>query len=77
LPSGDGLAGGDAVLTFTVALPPCPADYNQDGGVDGGDVESFFLDWEAGEAAADVNADGGVDGGDLSTFFAAWQAGGC
>ncbi|MEI7657895.1 MAG: M1 family aminopeptidase [Phycisphaerae bacterium] len=77
LPSGDGLAGGDAVVAFTVSLPPCPADYNADGGVDGGDVESFFRDWEAGEAAADVNADGGVDGGDLSTFFAAWQAGGC
>jgi hypothetical protein len=26
----------------------CPADFNQDGGVDGGDVEAFFLAWEAG-----------------------------
>ena len=77
LPSGDGLAGGEAVFAFTVETPRCPADYNQDGGVDGGDVESFFLDWEAGEAAADVNADGGVDGGDLTAFFMAWQAGGC
>ncbi|MCX5689703.1 MAG: hypothetical protein NTV94_07970, partial [Planctomycetota bacterium] len=30
-----------SVLTC-VDAPPCPADYNQDGGVDGGDIESFF-----------------------------------
>ncbi len=56
---------------------PCPADYNQDGGVDGGDVEAFFFDWELGSAAADVNFDGGVDGGDLEVFFNAWSNGGC
>jgi len=55
----------------------CYADYNQDGGVDGGDVEAFFQDWEAGDAAADVNLDGGVDGGDVETFFTQWEAGGC
>jgi methionine-rich copper-binding protein CopC len=77
LPSGNGVAGGEAVFTFTIEPPPCPADYNLDGGVDGGDVESFFVDWEAGETVADVNADGGVDGGDLTAFFDAWQAGGC
>jgi hypothetical protein len=57
--------------------PPCPADFNQDGGVDGQDVEAFFLTWEAGVAAADVNQDGGVDGGDVQTFILAWQVGGC
>jgi hypothetical protein len=55
----------------------CPADYNQDGGVDGSDIESFFLDWQAGDTQADVNLDGGVDGSDIETFFVAWQAGGC
>jgi hypothetical protein len=54
----------------------CPGDYNQDGGVDGADIESFFLDWETGEAAADVNRDGGVDGADLEGFFVRWE-GGC
>jgi hypothetical protein len=53
------------------------ADYNQDGGVDGPDIEAFFIDWEAGLPAADVNQDGGVDGGDVQTFFIAWEAGGC
>ncbi|MCX5690083.1 MAG: hypothetical protein NTV94_09945, partial [Planctomycetota bacterium] len=52
---------------------PCPADFNQDGGVDGGDIDAFFAAWEAGEGTADVNFDGGVDGEDVGTFFAAWE----
>lgn len=56
---------------------PCPADFNNDGGVDGADIDAFFVAWEAGEASADVNQDGGVDGVDVATFFTAWEAGGC
>ncbi len=56
---------------------PCPADFNQDGGIDGGDVDAFFAAWESGDSSADVNQDGGVDGADVSAFFAAWEAGGC
>jgi hypothetical protein len=56
---------------------PCPADYNQDGGVDGADVAAFFGDWEVGNGGADVNLDGGVDGADVEFFFNAWAAGGC
>ncbi len=53
----------------------CVGDYNNDGGVDGADVETFFTAWEAGDAAADLNADGGVDGADVEFFFTRWQAG--
>ncbi len=56
---------------------PCAADYNSDGGVDGGDVDAFFIDWVQGASCADVNQDGGVDGSDVDTFFVAWSAGGC
>jgi len=63
-------------LTVTVAAR-CPADYNQDGGIDGSDVDAFFNDWEGGFAEADVNCDGGVDGADVDTFFQAWENGGC
>ncbi|MBX3410919.1 MAG: hypothetical protein KF859_13670 [Phycisphaeraceae bacterium] len=56
---------------------PCPADYNNDGGVDGADVEAFFADWEQGLPAADVNFDGGVDGADIEVFLCWWEAGGC
>ncbi len=55
----------------------CPADFNNDGGIDGGDVEAFYAAWEAGEDSSDVNHDGGIDGGDVEAFFAAWEAGGC
>lgn len=57
--------------------PPCSADFNADGGVDGADIEAFFGAFAAGEPTADVNADGGVDGSDVESFFGAWEAGGC
>ncbi len=63
-----------AILTIGT---PCPADFNQDGGVDGADVDAFFAAWESGDSAADVNQDGGVDGSDVDVFFTAWEAGGC
>jgi len=55
----------------------CPADFNQDGGIDGADVDAFFIAWENGDASSDVNQDGGIDGADVDTFFAAWENGGC
>jgi hypothetical protein len=68
---------GNGVPDLCDTSTPCPADYNQDGGVDGADIESFFIDWSAGDSQADVNLDGGVDGGDIEYFFVRWQAGGC
>jgi len=58
-------------------LPRCIPDFNDDGGIDGGDVEAFFHSWEAGQQPADVNYDGGVDGADVQAFFEAWETGGC
>lgn len=58
-----------------IAPPACIADFNQDGGVDGQDIESFFVAWEAGDAAGDINQDGGVDGGDVEAFIVRWEAG--
>jgi spore coat protein A len=66
----------NAALTIGECVP-CPADFNQDGGVDGSDIEAFFLTWETGSPLADVNQDGGTDGADIETFFVAWEAGGC
>lgn len=71
----------DTQLTLDVSCvsdsSPCPADFNQDGGVDGSDIDAFFAAWESGDGAADVNFDGGVDGSDVEAFFAVWEAGGC
>lgn len=55
----------------------CTADINSDGGVDGGDIQSFFSYWEDSEPRADVNNDGGVDGADIELFFGLWERGGC
>ncbi len=65
------LAGGGP------SCPPCAADYDGNGGVDGGDLGAFFADFEAGETCADVDGNGGVDGGDLGFFFAVFEQGGC
>ena len=73
-----GTENGNVTMTIgTECSFPCPADFNQDGGVDGADVDAFFAAWEAGESNADVNQDGGVDGSDIDVFFSAWEAGGC
>lgn len=55
----------------------CPADFNNDGGIDGADVASFFAAWEGGDVMADVNGDGGIDGADVESFFGRWEAGNC
>jgi len=55
----------------------CVADYNRDGGVDGQDIEKFFIDFENGNIRADVNFDGGLTGDDVGVFFGQWETGGC
>ncbi len=75
------LTGTDTVeITIEPGTPPCPpcaADYDGNGGVDGGDLALFFADFEQGAPCADVDLNGGVDGGDLATFFTFFEAGGC
>ncbi|MBS0195288.1 MAG: hypothetical protein JSR77_00865 [Planctomycetes bacterium] len=71
---------GEPILMLnsaTAVLGYCPADYDLSGGVDGTDVQAFFMDWENGVYAADTNQDGSVDGTDVQAFFMAWEAGGC
>jgi len=67
-------ATGAGVLRLE-CLPNCLADFDQNGGVDGGDIDAFFTAWENGDSAADMNLDGGVDGEDVSVFFGHWEAG--
>lgn len=70
------IQSGNIVIGDAIACG-CPADFNQDGGVDGGDVEAFFTDWADADPCADTNQDGGVDGGDVEAFFIVWEMGGC
>ncbi len=64
-------------LPHGASCPPCAADYDQDGGVTGGDIGAFIADWEAGTSCADVDLDGGITGADLAAFFSVFEAGGC
>ncbi len=68
------VAGYIPSMSVDVTVYP-GADFNLDGGVDGADVEAFFLAWQAGADEADFNLDGGVDGADVEAFFIAWQNG--
>jgi hypothetical protein len=61
-------------IRFCVA-DGCPADFNQDGAVDGDDVIAFFRLWDNGLPCADVNGDGAVDGDDVIFFFNRWDNG--
>ncbi|MCX5690935.1 MAG: immunoglobulin domain-containing protein, partial [Planctomycetota bacterium] len=67
--------GCGTATTQPAVVSICIGDFNCDGGVDGGDIESFFVIWETGDPAADVNRDGGVDGGDIERFFTRWEQG--
>lgn len=55
---------------------PCPADFDNSGGIDAGDIVAFFEVWEAGLPEADLDASGGIDFGDVGSFFASYE-GGC
>ena len=65
-----------SVTSRACAVTVCIGDFDANGGVDGGDIEAFFLAWEHADLRADVNSDGGIDGGDIETFFTRW-VGGC
>jgi hypothetical protein len=66
-----------AAPTTGPTCPECPADFDQDGGVTGADVEAFFLAFESGDPCGDTDLDGGVTGADVEAFFIAFENGGC
>jgi hypothetical protein len=67
----------ERVASNSVYLGSCYADFNEDGGIDGSDIDAFFAAWESGASTADTNCDGGVDGSDIGAFFSAWERGEC
>lgn len=76
--NGDGQVTTDDIgFNGCFQCPPCPADFNNDGGVGGDDLAQFFQAYEAGNECGDTNGDGGVGGDDLAYFFAVYEAGGC
>ncbi len=75
LPSGNGIAGGEIALSFTV--PQCPADFNSDGAVDFFDYDDFVMCFEGGVcppgSTADFNHDTAIDFFDYDDFVVAFE----
>lgn len=72
------VAGFNAVVGAELDLvltQRCTADFDDNGGIDGGDLAAFFTAFEDGAPAADIDHNGGVDGGDLSAFLVAFEDG--
>jgi len=70
---GHGLARADLAIRWMNENGICPADWNDDRGVDSDDVIDFFRDWNA--VDADFNRDGETDTDDVVHFFQRWDSG--
>lgn len=57
-----------------ISRPAISADFDGNGGIDGGDIGAFNAAFEAGDPSADVDMNGGVDGGDL-IWYAVFETG--
>lgn len=81
-PTGDGLAGGSAVVRFSVSPPPmpCAGDADGNGAVDFADITSVLTNWGnmyvPGSAGAfgDANFDGVVNFADITNTLANFNA---
>ncbi len=70
-PSGEGLAGGDALVQFAV-VPVCEGDANGDGMVDFDDLNLVLANWGSAGPDGDVDGSGLVDFDDLNVVLGAW-----
>lgn len=70
-------SGNATVLehTFVIGDPPCPADQNGDGSVNGLDFGAWLSNFNAQDPRADVNLDGNINGLDFGAWLAAFNAG--
>ena len=53
--------------------PPCTADINADGFVNGEDLTILLADWGESNSKADLNEDGIVSGADISVLLSLWN----
>lgn len=72
----DSIAGPFTVTIAPPTAPPCPADLNHDGVVNGADLGLMLGAWGPCPApcSADLNHDGIVNGADLGLLLGAWGA---
>ena len=66
---------GAVAFTCTPSAPPCPADVDHSGAVDGSDLAAVLGSWgTCSGCAGDVDGNGTVDGADLAAILGAWGA---
>jgi len=71
----DAATGPFNIEIIAPAAPPCPADLNNDGAVNGADLGLMLGAWgPCPGCAADLNADGVVNGADLGLLLGSWGA---
>lgn len=51
---------------------PCPADFNDNGAVEGADLSSLLNAWGTTDPSRDLNHDGTINGADLGELLNAW-----
>lgn len=66
------VAASRSYLTVSKDKPTCPADLNEDGVVDGGDLTILLGAWGRGGPPNDLNGDGVVDGADITVVLGSW-----
>jgi hypothetical protein len=69
---GGATGGGSGTMTVscTPSAPPCPADLNDDGVVDGADLASLLGNW--GLPGGDLDGNNTTDGADLASLLGSW-----
>jgi hypothetical protein len=69
---GGATTGGPGTLnvTCTPVAPPCPADFNDDGQVNGSDLAVLLGGW--GSPGGDLDGNNTTDGADLAALLGAW-----
>jgi hypothetical protein len=72
LPSGEGLPGGNAVISFSVR---CAADVDRDDDVTLDDFFAFLGAWDTQSPAADIDGNGVIELEDFFAFFGAFDTG--
>jgi hypothetical protein len=68
---------GDLLAMYIFQLdepgsPPCPADLNDDGTVNGADLTILLGEWGTKDSIFDLNGDGLIDGADLTVLLSNW-----
>jgi len=63
---------GAPITVGPPAPPPCPADLNDDGSVNGMDLGIMLGNWDTANPLTDLNSDGSTNGIDLGILLGGW-----